>query len=162
MKSYLQHATQKDYAKLKTDHMDYYRDYFNRVKFKLDVTEAIQKTTDVRIAEFAQGKDPNLAALYFQFGRYLLISCSQPGTQPANLQGIWNERMKPAWDSKYTTNINLEMNYWPTEITNLSELHEPLIQMIKELAVTGGHTAKIMYGAGCYITIPTYGELPVL
>ena len=147
VKSYLQHATQKDYAKLKTDHMNYYRNYFNRVKFKLDVTEAIQKTTDVRIAEFAQGKDPNLAALYFQFGRYLLISCSQPGTQPANLQGIWNEKMKPAWDSKYTTNINLEMNYWPTEITNLSELHEPLIQMTKELAVTGGHTAKTMYGA---------------
>lgn len=146
-KSYLQHAMHKNYTELKMAHVDYYREYFDRVKFELDITEAVHKPTDVRISEFSQGKDPNLAALYFQFGRYLLISCSQPGTQPANLQGIWNDRMKPAWDSKYTTNINLEMNYWPAEVTNLSELHEPLIEMVKELAVTGSQTAKTMYGA---------------
>lgn len=145
-KSCLRKVIHKNYSKLKTAHISCYKNYFDRVKLKLDVTESSLKTTDVRIAEFSDGKDPDLAALYFQFGRYLLISCSQPGSQPANLQGIWNDRMRPAWDSKYTTNINLEMNYWPAEVTNLSELHEPLIQMIKELAITGKQTAKDMYG----------------
>ena len=86
---------------------------------------------------------------YFQFGRYLLIASSQPGTQPANLQGIWNPNagQYPAWDSKYTTNINVEMNYWPAEVTNLSECHEPFIQLIKEVSETGKQSASEMYGA---------------
>jgi alpha-L-fucosidase 2 len=87
-----------------------------------------------------------LVTLYFQYGRYLLISSSQPGGQPANLQGIWNNRMKPPWDSKYTININAEMNYWPAEKTNLSELHAPFLQMAKELSETGQETARVMYG----------------
>ena len=85
--------------------------------------------------------------LYYQYGRYLLISSSQPGGQPANLQGIWNDRINPPWDSKYTININAEMNYWPAEKTNLAELHEPFLQMVKEMSVTGQQTARDMYGA---------------
>ena len=88
-----------------------------------------------------------MAVLYFQFGRYLLISSSRPGGQPANLQGIWNDQVNPPWGSKYTVNINTEMNYWPSEVTNLSEINEPLIQMIKELSQSGKKTAKDMYGA---------------
>ena len=86
--------------------------------------------TDVRVERFAEGDDPALVALYFQFGRYLLISSSQPGTGAANLQGLWNKDVFPPWDSKYTININTEMNYWPAEVTNLSELHEPLFTLI--------------------------------
>ena len=88
-----------------------------------------------------------MAELYFQFGRYLLISSSQPGGQPTTLQGLWNNQLFPPWDSKYTVNINTEMNYWPSEVTNLSELNEPLIQMIRELSETGKQTARVMYGA---------------
>lgn len=105
------------------------------------------KTTDLRIKEFANAEDPQLVGLYFQFGRYLLISSSQPGNQPANLQGIWNHQLNPAWDSKYTVNINTEMNYWPAEITNLSEMHQPLFSMLKDLAVTGKESASKMYHA---------------
>jgi len=98
--------------------------------------------TDERIKNYNGKNDPNLAALVFQFGRYLLVCSSRPGTQPANLQGIWNESMNPAWDAKYTTNINLEMNYWPAELTNLSECAEPLLKMIKELTDQGSEVAK--------------------
>ncbi|MDR0749126.1 MAG: glycoside hydrolase family 95 protein [Tannerellaceae bacterium] len=148
---YMRQALQKDYKTLKAAHTACYRQYFDRVKLDLGVTEAAGKPTDVRILEFANAKDPHLAALYFQFGRYLLISCSQPGNQPANLQGIWNNLMEAPWDSKYTTNINAEMNYWPAEITNLPELHQPFIQMAKEVAETGAHTARVMYGAGGWV-----------
>jgi len=97
---------------------------------------------------FAKGaNDPLLAALYFQFGRYLLISCSRPGDQPANLQGNWNQDVQPAWDSKYTVNINTEMNYWPAETCNLSECAQPLVQMVKDLSQTGARTAKVMFNA---------------
>jgi alpha-L-fucosidase 2 len=145
---YMQNAlTGGDYATLKKEHTAYYRQYFDRVKIDLGATDSIRKPTDVRILEFAGANDPQLAALYFQFGRYLLISCSQPDNQPANLQGIWNDSMTPPWDSKYTTNINAEMNYWPAEVTNLSELHDPFIRMVKEIAESGAGTAKIMYGA---------------
>jgi alpha-L-fucosidase 2 len=92
-----------------------------------------------------------LAALYFQYGRYLLISSSRPGTQPANLQGLWNESMAPPWQSKYTVNINTEMNYWPAETTNLAECHEPLIRMVSELAESGSRTARVNYGAGGWV-----------
>jgi alpha-L-fucosidase 2 len=95
----------------------------------------------------AEVDDPQLAALYFQYGRYLLIASSRPGCQPANLQGIWNDQMKPPWDSKWTTNINTEMNYWPAEVTDLAECHEPLFDLIDEVAETGRKTAEAHYGA---------------
>ncbi|MGN1262931.1 MAG: glycosyl hydrolase family 95 catalytic domain-containing protein, partial [Prevotella sp.] len=112
--------------------------------------EQESKDTETRIKEFRSTQaDPELVATYFQFGRYLLISSSQPGTQPANLQGIWNPnaRQYPAWDSKYTTNINVEMNYWPAETANLTECHEPFVEMVKDVSVTGAETAEKMYGA---------------
>ncbi|HYF67975.1 MAG TPA: glycoside hydrolase family 95 protein [Ohtaekwangia sp.] len=134
----------KDIAK---SHTKAYQKYFNRVKFDLGAINAVQLPTDERLKRFRNATDPHLVALYFQYGRYLLISSSQPGGQPANLQGIWNHRMNPPWDSKYTININAEMNYWPAEKTNLAELHEPFLKMVKELAVTGQETASVMYGA---------------
>ena len=127
-----------------------YRGQFGRVSLDLGSNhEQEAKPTDVRIREFSTVHDPSLAAMYFQFGRYLLISSSQPGTQPANLQGIWNPSagQYPAWDSKYTTNINVEMNYWPAEVTNLSECHEPFLQMVRDVSVTGKESASEMYGA---------------
>jgi len=150
-KQYLQAAIQKSYKDLLKDHIADYQSYFNRVDLDLGETEAVNKTTDLRVEEFATGNDPQLVELYFQFGRYLLISSSRPGGQPANLQGIWNDQLMPPWDSKYTVNINAEMNYWPSEITNLSELNEPLIQMVKELSETGKKTAKDMYGANGWV-----------
>jgi alpha-L-fucosidase 2 len=144
---FLQAALNKDFEKVKQDHIRYYQTYFKRVTLNLGVTDAVKNPTDIRLEQFAKGNDPQLVTLYFQFGRYLLISSSQPGGQPANLQGIWNNQLFPPWDSKYTVNINTEMNYWPSEITNLSELNEPLIQMVRELAETGKQTAKVMYGA---------------
>lgn len=146
-KSYLNQALTKDFETIKQAHIGYYQKYFKRVSLDLGVNEAIQKPTNERISLFSKQFDPQLASLYFQFGRYLLISSSQPGGQPANLQGIWNDMVTPPWDSKYTTNINAEMNYWPAEVTNLSEMHEPFIQMAKELSVSGQETAKLMYGA---------------
>ena len=128
-------------------HSDYYKEYFNRVELDLGSNEFALEPTDKRIREFAKRYDPSLVALYFQFGRYLLISSSQPGTQPANLQGIWNHKSNPPWDSKYTLNINAEMNYWPSEVSNLTELNEPFIQLIRELSQTGRDAARTMYGA---------------
>ena len=144
-------VSSKKFKSMKAAHAALYKEYFDRVTLDLGTTEAASKTTDVRIAEFATGDDPQLAELYFQFGRYLLICSSQPGGQPANLQGIWANSLNPAWDSKYTTNINVEMNYWPAEVTNLSELHGPFIQMVKEVAQTGAETAKMMYGADGWV-----------
>lgn len=139
----------KGYEKAKQDHILAYQKQFNRVKLDLGKSEQILKPTDQRISEFAKVEDPDLVSTYFQFGRYLLISSSQPGSQPANLQGIWNPSagQYPAWDSKYTTNINVEMNYWPAEVTNLSECHDPFLQLIKEVSVTGKQTASEMYGS---------------
>ncbi len=128
-------------------HSDFYKNYFERAALDLGSNEFAQEPTDKRIREFAKRHDPQLINLYFQFGRYLLISASQPGTQPANLQGIWNYRQDPAWDSKYTININAEMNYWPAQVTNLGELEDPLIQLIRDLAQTGQQSARAMYGA---------------
>lgn len=144
---YLNSALKKTFNEELKAHIEKYQQYFNRVSLDLGKTKQSEKTTDVRIQEFATSNDPDLVALYFQFGRYLLISSSQPGTQPANLQGIWNYQLDPAWDSKYTVNINTEMNYWPAENTNLSEMHEPLFDMIQDLAVTGQESAKEMYHA---------------
>ncbi len=138
------------YAAARDRHTSAYRGYFDRVSLDLGhnpVQEA--KPTDRRIAEFAESHDPGLAADYFQFGRYLLICSSLPGTQPANLQGIWNPDagQYPAWDSKYTTNINVEMNYWPAEVANLSECHDPFLQLVRDVSVTGRQSASEMYGA---------------
>lgn len=137
----------KTFAQLKTEHQAFYQSRFGRVSLDLGSSSSALKPTDVRIAEFAQTQDPEMAALYFQFGRYLLISSSQPGTQPANLQGIWNKDLLPPWDSKYTVNINLPMNYWPAEVTHLPELHQPLFVMVKELAEAGRESAAKLYGA---------------
>ncbi|MFD1769221.1 glycoside hydrolase family 95 protein [Sphingobacterium suaedae] len=143
----LQKALGKRYASLRDAHIARYRAQFDRVSLDLGISPQQQKTTDLRVREFAQADDPALVALYFQFGRYLLISSSQPGGQPATLQGIWNDKLSPPWDSKYTVNINTEMNYWPAEVTNLAELHEPLFAMLKDLAVTGRESAKKLYNA---------------
>jgi len=145
--AYLTKALKKNYDQALKDHISEYQRYFKRVNLDLGVTDAVRNPTNVRLEQFAKGNDPQLVSLYFQFGRYLLISSSRPGGQPANLQGIWNDQLNPAWDSKYTVNINTEMNYWPSEVTNLTEMNEPLIQMIRELAETGKKTAMDMYGA---------------
>lgn len=150
--AFLDQAIKKNYIQALADHIKFYQQYFNRVKFNIGVTDAVKKPTDQRIAEFSTTNDPHLTALYFQFGRYLLISSSQPGNQPPTLQGIWNDKMLAPWDSKYTININTEMNYWPAEVTNLSELHDPLFKMLKDLSVTGQETAKLMYGAKGWVT----------
>lgn len=136
----------KNYQKAKAAHIAAYQEQFNRVKFDLGWTEQANKPMDVRIKESSQVFDPHLLALYFQFGRYLLISSSQPGCQPANLQGKWNSKVNPPWGCNYTTNINAEMNYWPSELTNLSELHEPFFKMVKELSENGREAAREMYG----------------
>jgi alpha-L-fucosidase 2 len=149
---YLDKAFSKPYSALLKNHIAAYQKYFNRVKLDFGITDAVKKPTDLRLKEFANTNDPQFAELYFQYGRYLLISSSQPGGQPANLQGIWNDKMNPPWDSKYTININTEMNYWPAEPTNLTEMHEPLVQMVKELSETGRQTAKNMYGVGGWVT----------
>jgi len=146
-KSFLNKAFDKNYDKMKQAHIAQYQKYFKRVTLDLGTSTASKVPTDERLANFRNVSDPSFVTLYYQYGRYLLISSSQPGGQPANLQGIWNAGMKPAWDSKYTININTEMNYWPAEKTNLSEMHEPLLKMIQELAQTGKETAKVMYGA---------------
>ena len=145
--AYLTKALKKDYSQALSDHIGYYQQQFNRVKFDLGTTDAATQETHLRVKNFNDGKDVSLVALFFQFGRYLLISSSQPGGQPANLQGIWNDKLLAPWDGKYTININLQMNYWPAEVTNLSETHQPLFQMLKELSVTGKETAKVMYQA---------------
>ncbi len=145
--SYLQNAMKKSYDQSLKDHIADYQHFFGRVSLDLGVTDSVKNPTDIRLEQFAKGFDPQLVALYFQFGRYLLISSSRPGGQPANLQGIWNDQLTPSWDSKYTVNINTEMNYWPSEITNLTEMNEPLIQMVRELSQTGRKTASDMYGA---------------
>jgi len=145
--TYLQNALKKKYEQALRDHIADFQRHFNRLSINLGVTDSVKNPTNVRIEQFAKSNDPQLVALCFQFGRYLLISSSRPGGQPANLQGIWNNQLYPPWDSKYTVNINTEMNYWPSEITNLSKMNEPLIQMIRELSHTGKQTAKDMYGA---------------
>ena len=147
VKNWIAAASKRPFAALRSDHVAEHQRLFRRVALDLGTTEAARRPTDARIKDFASGNDPQLAALYFQFGRYLLISSSRPGGQPANLQGIWNESMSPPWSSKYTININTEMNYWPAEPCNLAECVEPLVAMVKDLAETGAKTAKIQWGA---------------
>ena len=149
----LHDATGKGYEQLKKQHEELYHRYYDRVRIDLGKDLYAGMPTSKRIEQFAatekNGKpDNHLVAIYFQFGRYLLISSSQPDNiNPANLQGIWNEKMFPSWDSKYTTNINLEMNYWPSEVCNLTEMNGPLFRLIREISETGRQTARDMYGA---------------
>ena len=141
-------AMQTGYEALKRQHEQTYKKYYDRVTLDLGKDAYEKEPMNKRIELFSSRTDNHLVATYFQFGRYLLISSSQPDNMnPANLQGIWNDKMYPSWDSKYTTNINLEMNYWPAEVTNLTELNEPLFRLIREISQTGRETARDMYGA---------------
>jgi len=150
--AFLSTAVKKEYDKAKKQHISYYQNQFNRVTLNLGTSPESTNETPVRIKNFYNSKDPGLAALLFQFGRYLLISSSQPGGQPATLQGIWNNQILPPWDSKYTININTEMNYWPSEVTNLTETHKPLIEMVKDLSESGKGTARTLYGCNGWVT----------
>ncbi|TDC61241.1 glycoside hydrolase family 95 protein [Micromonospora sp. KC207] len=150
-RSRLNAARTAGFDQLRARHLADYQALFNRVTIDLGRTAAADQTTDVRIAQHASTNDPQFSALLFQFGRYLLISSSRPGTQPANLQGIWNDQMAPSWDSKYTLNANLPMNYWPADTTNLSECFLPVFDMIKDLTVTGARVAQAQYGAGGWV-----------
>lgn len=145
--SYLDRAILKSWKDIRHAHSHYYKKYFDRVSLDLGSSQASSLPTDMRVQQFASGNDPQLVSLYFQYGRYLLISSSQPGSQAATLQGKWNDMLTPPWDSKYTININTEMNYWPAEVTSLSELHQPLFNMLKDLQVTGGEVASKIYHA---------------
>ena len=136
----------KSYEALLKVHEEDHRKLFRRVALDLGTTPAASRPTDERLKTVAADPDPQLAALFFQFGRYLLIASSRPGGQPANLQGLWNDQLAPPWDSKYTVNINTEMNYWPAETTNLAECTEPLFAMLADVAQTGAKTAQVHYG----------------
>ena len=142
--SYLQSASRQSYDSLRKRHLADFSTLFSRVQLQLGEDKATE-STDERIKNFANTNDPSLLALYFEFGRYLLISSSRPGGQPANLQGIWNEDLLPAWSSKMTTNINLEMNYWQADTGDLWETQEPLWSLIRDLRVTGADTARVDY-----------------
>lgn len=145
---FLKRAVKKDFKTAEQEHVDVYRKYFDRVFLHLGNTDTAQELpTDIRVKNYPESHDPALAALYFQFGRYLLISSSFPGSQAANLQGKWNASLNPPWDSKYTVNINTEMNYWPSEITALPEMHQPLFEMLEDLSETGKESASKMYHA---------------
>ncbi len=155
----------KDVARIRQDHIADYQHLFHRMHLNLGRTKLADLPTDQRLSRIAAdaskgddilsgqeptaglAADPAFAMLYFQFGRYLLIASSRPGSQPANLQGVWNELMDPPWDSKFTLNINFQMNYWPAELTNLAELHQPFFDLVDDLQITGGRTARKQYGA---------------
>lgn len=146
----IHNATLKSYDELLHAHTEDYSTLYNRVNLQLVTEESYKQAdtlpTDLRMQQIAEGKeDVALMQTYFQFGRYLLIACSRPGTLPATLQGLWNHKMKPSWDSKYTININTEMNYWPAETCNLSECHLPLFDLIERMVPNGQKTAKVMY-----------------
>jgi alpha-L-fucosidase 2 len=147
--NFIQEAAAKEFDQLRQRHISDYQKFFNRVELVLSEKES--KTNlplDERLKRYTSGEaDIALEILYFQYGRYLLISSSRPGGMPANLQGIWNNHVRPPWSSNYTTNINTEMNYWMAETCNLSELHTPLVDLIKNFAITGKETARNFYGA---------------
>ena len=148
---YLEQIRSKSSKQIFAVAIEDYQSYFNRVSLGLPRTDNSFLPTDQRMAGFSEHSDPNLASLCYNFARYVLISTSREGTEAANLQGIWNEDMNPSWDSKYTTNINLEMNYWPVETGNLSDCAEPLITLVKELTDQGSQVAKEHYGAGGWV-----------
>jgi alpha-L-fucosidase 2 len=140
-------SSKRDYASLRNEHIKDYQSLFNRVQLDLGSNPAVmQWPTDKRLQQYSKLQNDNhLQMLYYQFGRYLLIASSRPGSRPTNLQGIWNDHVQPPWGSNYTTNINTEMNYWLAENTNLSECHQPLFAFMKELAINGARTAKTNY-----------------
>ncbi|MFW6169597.1 MAG: glycosyl hydrolase family 95 catalytic domain-containing protein [Planctomycetota bacterium] len=135
----------KDFDTLREANVADHQRLFRRLSLDLGRTESATLPTDQRVAEISEKPDPHLEMLYFQFGRYLLITSSRPGSQPANLQGIWNDKLDPPWESKWTTNINTEMNYWPAEVCNLTECHEPLFDLIEECMESGRKTAQAHY-----------------
>jgi alpha-L-fucosidase 2 len=142
-------ARKRGFDTLLASHLADYRSLFRRVTLDLGRTDRADLPTNERLSRVRTNGldgDPALAALHFQYGRYLLIASSRPGGQPANLQGLWNELLDPPWESKWTVNINCEMNYWPAEVANLSECHEPLFDMIDDLVISGQRTAKAQYG----------------
>ena len=148
----LQAAASKPYPEIVRDHEAEHRRLFRRAGLELGPSSSSGEPTDVRLKDYAAGRDPALAALAFQFGRYVLICSSRPGGEPANLQGLWNADMNPWWESKYTTNINLEMNYWPAETANLAECLEPFVRLIEEVAAErGAQAARLHYGAGGWV-----------
>jgi alpha-L-fucosidase 2 len=148
----LARAARKPWSALLAGHRADHRRLFRKVAVDFGSTGAALRPTDERIRLSPTTNDPALAALYFQYGRYLLIACSRPGGQPANLQGLWNDKMSPPWGGKFTININTEMNYWPAEPTGLAECVKPLVEMVRDLSVTGARTAKAMYGARGWVT----------
>ena len=149
--NYLVNLEDKSYEELKNEHIADYQNLYKRVGIDLGSSAISNRATDARLNSFHEDQDPSMVALLYQYGRYLLISSSREGSQPANLQGIWNDKLAPSWDSKYTININTEMNYWPAEITNLSECAEPLISMVRELAQTGQSVAKEHYNLNGWV-----------
>ena len=144
--SYINKVSDLSFAQLEKRHVEAYQKQFNTVKLSLPTDANAQLPTDQRLDQFTGSKDMAMVALMFNYGRYLLISSSQPGGQAANLQGVWNDNRNAPWDSKYTININTEMNYWPAEVTNLSLNAEPLFSLVKDLSETGAKTASEMYG----------------
>ena len=150
--SWLNSARQHSYEELLSRHVEAYQQQYNRVHFYLPSTAANSKlTTEKRLQKFTGSSDWGMVALLFNYGRYLLISSSQAGGQPANLQGLWNDKKDAPWDSKYTININAEMNYWPSEVCNLTETNVPFFEMIRDLSETGAKTAKTMYNCGGWV-----------
>jgi alpha-L-fucosidase 2 len=144
-------AAAKDFAELEREHLQDHQHLFRRVSLTLGPSRDEDAPTDKRIERYATDADPALAALFFEYGRYLMIACSRPGSQPANLQGKWNDQLKPSWESKYTVNINTEMNYWIIEVGNLAECGEPLFDALAELAESGRETAREHYGADGWV-----------
>lgn len=140
----------RDYSALRADHIRAHQKLFHRMSIELGA-ETADLPTDERIARFSEGTDPGLAALYVRYGRYLMISSSRPGTQPANLQGIWNKSTQPPWGSKYTANINVQMNYWLPDPANLAECFSPFLDMLEDVAATGAKMARAHYGAGGWV-----------
>jgi alpha-L-fucosidase 2 len=145
-------AARRDYATLRSRHIADHQSLFRRVSLHLGDDNKSHMPTDERLKAVKEANDPHLLALYFQYGRYLLIASSRPGTQPANLQGIWNESVRPPWSSNYTANINVQMNYWPAETCNLPECHQPLFALIEGTARNGAETARVNYGAGGWVS----------
>jgi alpha-L-fucosidase 2 len=151
VENYLNQVKGKSYEQMASAAVEDYQQFFKRVSLDLPTTENSYLPTNKRMDGILENPDPALASLCYNFGRFLMISSSRPGTQPANLQGIWNENMNPSWDSKYTTNINTQMNYWPVETGNLSEFGGPLIQMVRELTDQGAQVAREHYGANGWV-----------
>jgi alpha-L-fucosidase 2 len=148
----LESVRKMSYLKLRQRHVEDHGKLFDRVSLTLGLASTAAKPTDERVANFAAAPDPALLALYFNYGRYLLISSSRPGTQPANLQGIWNGQAQPPWSSNWTANINVQMNYWPSETCNLSECAEPLLSLVEDLSKTGARAARETYGLPGWVT----------